>query len=157
VLWTFVSPTGIRHEVPAGYDGGNRWSVRFVPDEIGRWRVSWTQEFTEKPYRSEVGVFDVVGGDLDDLLGRLEEFHEEVRGLQEDRGSSTLVPYMIRFAKLERAILQRMTPSRYGGEEGKEIRSALRAVRTALGGDAVPDPIPLVADSPPRWARQSED
>ncbi|MCD6350807.1 MAG: DUF5060 domain-containing protein [Armatimonadetes bacterium] len=35
---TFVAPSGRSHQVEGFYDGGQRWLVRFMPDEVGRWR-----------------------------------------------------------------------------------------------------------------------
>ena len=59
VPWAFVSPVGVVHRVAARYEGGYRWSVRFVPDEAGRWRYTWKQHFAKDPYTSAPGVFDV--------------------------------------------------------------------------------------------------
>ncbi len=38
ILATFRSPSGKRHEVEGFYDGNQTWRVRFLPDEVGRWR-----------------------------------------------------------------------------------------------------------------------
>jgi len=38
VTATFRSPSGRQIVVDGFYDGGNEWRVRFMPDEIGRWR-----------------------------------------------------------------------------------------------------------------------
>ncbi len=38
VAATFRSPSGRQIVVEGFYDGGNKWRVRFMPDEIGRWR-----------------------------------------------------------------------------------------------------------------------
>ena len=33
-----TSPSGKRHKVSAFWDGGRTWRVRFMPDEVGKWR-----------------------------------------------------------------------------------------------------------------------
>ncbi|NLD43976.1 MAG: DUF4038 domain-containing protein [Chloroflexi bacterium] len=35
----FTAPSGARRIMPAFYDGGNTWRVRFSPDEAGTWRL----------------------------------------------------------------------------------------------------------------------
>lgn len=37
---TFIAPSGKAHEVDGFWDGGNRWRVRFMPDELGTWRFT---------------------------------------------------------------------------------------------------------------------
>lgn len=38
VMATFVAPSGKRVTVDGFYDGDNVWRVRFMPDEVGKWR-----------------------------------------------------------------------------------------------------------------------
>jgi hypothetical protein len=148
VPWTFVSPTGIRHEARARYEGGNNWRVRFTPDELGRWQFSWTQTFTEDPFASPPGHFDVVPGDLAAIQQSLKQLAEQVR--QANRRDRQLrVALMIRFERLERALLQLETPERFAADR-TALRAMLNEVRTALG-EAVPDSLPMNADKPPHW------
>lgn len=155
VPWVFVSPTGARHEVLARYEGESRWSVSFVPDEIGPWQYHWTQRFTDRPYRSPDGRFDVVGGDaasierqLVTLLERIDEQAVAADSLRRER-------LMLHFARLERAALATQTPSSFRGPSGLRLRGAIDRVRAALGGEPVPAMIPLRPDPGPEWAQPS--
>jgi hypothetical protein len=150
VAWTFVAPSGIRHEILATYRGGFRWSVEFVPDEIGPWAYSWSQAFTEKPYMSETGWFDVLGGDLSNLTKQLGLLAEELRRNKPREESQELIESMVRFCRLERAALQQQTPETFASAEGVELRRLLNEVR-ALLDEPVPDPIPLLPNRPTAW------
>jgi hypothetical protein len=156
VPWTFLSPTGATHEVLATYAGAHRWTVEFRPDELGAWRYAWSQRFTDTPYRSAEGRFDVIADDpatvergLADLLERLR--HElpsaEGRGAH-DAGPARTTARMVQFARLERAAMQLQTPETYRSPGGIALRARLNEVR-ALLQEAAPDPIPMVPDPGP--------
>ncbi|MEJ2239036.1 MAG: DUF5060 domain-containing protein, partial [Gemmatimonadales bacterium] len=52
VPWTFISPSGTTTEIQARYEGKNRWTVEFLPDELGPWQYSWSDDFVENTYHS---------------------------------------------------------------------------------------------------------
>jgi len=153
VPWVFVSPSGKQHNLMADYSGDSRWAISFVPNEIGLWRYHWSQNFAEHPYQSELGLFDVLGGDLQSLQEPLEKIAEEAKRSRPD-GPATLTPLMVRFSRLERAIMADMTADSYRSETGRETMAKLRQVRAAFTGGTVPDSIPMVPDAPPGWAQE---
>src|SRR5690606_15642897 len=87
VLWTFVSPTGVRHDVQAEYIGENSWKVEFYPDERGRWQYEWSQQFTEEGYRSAVLRFDVLLGSRENALIQVERFARMLEQTRPEPGS----------------------------------------------------------------------
>jgi hypothetical protein len=155
VPWVFMSPTGVEHRLMANYVGESRWVIAFVPDEIGLWRYQWSQNFTEDPYQSELGFFDVMGADLQSLQEPLEKIAQEANGKDPNK-LATLSPLMLRFARLERAVMSHLTADAYRSESGQDAMERLRATRAALYGHPVPDSIPMVPDSPPEWAKQKK-
>lgn len=172
VPWIFVSPTGVVHTVHADYLGDYHWKMNFLPDEVGPWRYYWTQTFLDEPYQSAVGSFDVV---LDDrILARkhLETFVKKARSTlvlnrhkrssaapQGDKNSSTTEDLryrlMMQFSRLERAVIQLETPESFRSESGRSLKQLLNSGRSLLGGQRMPDPLPLIPDQPPPWKRKS--
>ena len=126
--------------------------IPFVPDELGLWRYQWTQTFAEHPYESEVGYFDVLGGDLESLQMPLEKI-AQLASTHKQVELKTMSPLMLRFARLERSAMGQLTPEVYRSEQGRHILSVLRKTRAALAGGPVPDSIPMIPDAPPNWAR----
>jgi hypothetical protein len=155
VPWVFTSPTGVKHQLAANYVGDSRWVIAFVPDEIGLWRYRWSQNFTDHPYQSELGLFDVMGGDLQSLQEPLEKIAREAKG-HDPEELSTLSPLMLRFARLERAVMSGLTPDGYRSQNGNGAMEKLREARSALHGRPLPDSIPMVPDSPPDWAKRKK-
>lgn len=154
VQWTFVSPTGVKHEVRSAYIGDSRWRSSFVPDELGPWTYRWRQNFTEKGYRSAPGTFTVVARDrgavrdrLANLVARLSAPNVATDSLQRHRA-------MIELSRLERAAVRLEGPRAARAGRVTELRQLLKRARAALG-DPVPDSIPLEADAGPEWARET--
>lgn len=155
VTWTFTSPTGAVHEVLAAYLDQNQWRVRFTPDELGTWSVSWAQQFLDESYQSEALKFDVVRGEQAAIARAVEALAEAIGEDPPPEGSQLLLRYQIRLARLEQALISFETKQTYWQEGGGErIRSLLARLRARLG-EAPPNPIPRVADAPPPWARNS--
>jgi hypothetical protein len=129
----FISPSGNQREVRAEYQGEHRWTVRFAPDELGAWEYHWTQRFTENPYRSTDGHFDVVGGDLDNVSRQLAALADQIEaqgvGSRERRDR-----WMTRLMQLERCALSLQTPETYRSQRGAHLRELIERVRSALGG-----------------------
>lgn len=154
VPFVFLSPEGQRHEVLARYAGDFRWSVDFAPTSLGTWRFSWSEKFTDNPYTSEWGVFDVVAANREGMFVQLERFAEEARAIsRKDKRQLELA--MTRFAKLERATMQQLDPASFRSEEGAPTIAALRKIREILGGGTVPDSIPRVPDGPRPWEQKT--
>jgi hypothetical protein len=152
VPWEFTSPTGEVTIVHATYQGDFRWSVHFTPTELGRWRYRWSSRFTEEGYHSPEGVFDVIIVDRANARAQLDHFLERLKAEQKHRATDATERLLIRFARLERAVLQNETPESFRSPHGDSVRVALNAIRTLLGGE-VPPPIPLTADAPVAWDR----
>ena len=72
VEWTFLSPSGLLSRYESSYRGGYRWYISLRPDEIGTWRYYWTHTLAGDVARGPVGVFDVVAGDVETVLDRLD-------------------------------------------------------------------------------------
>lgn len=155
VPFVFLSPEGQQHEVTARYAGDFRWSIDFTPTSLGIWRFSWSEKFTDNPYASEWGVFDVVAANREGMFVQLERFAEEARAIpRKDKRKLELA--MERFAKLERAALQQLDPASFRSEEGAPTIAALRKIREILGGGTVPDSIPRVPDGPFPWEQKTK-
>ncbi len=172
IPWVFVSPTGVTHTVHADYLGDYHWKTKFLPDEVGPWRYSWSQTFLHEPFHSPVGSFDVVLDDPNHARKQLEAFIAKV--------SSTLAPnrkkgstrgsqgkniaaeekalrhrLMVQFSRLERAVIQLETPESFRSESGQSLKKLLNSARLLLGGSPVPDRLPLLPDHPPPWKRKA--
>ncbi len=129
--WTFVSPTGARHQQMAKYDGDYNWSVEFVPDEIGCWHYSWSQTFAELSVRkrgSEVRRRARRAGRRDRAASR--DRQAGCRARAEKRKDDT-ARLMGQFARLERATMQTMTPESFAAASGESLKAALREARVA--------------------------
>jgi hypothetical protein len=155
VPWVFTSPTGKRHRLMAKYAGDSRWVIAFVPDELGLWRYEWSQHFADPPYKSAIGYFDVLGGEIESLRKPLEKIAQEASSHDPEK-LTTMTPLMVRFARVERAMMAQMTPDVYKSEVGQEVRAALRKTRAALSGSQVPDSLRMVPDAPPYWAQEAQ-
>jgi hypothetical protein len=140
VVFVFTSPTGISHRRPAVYRERWRWSVEFVPDEVGPWRYRWFQRFTDTPYESPAGRFDVYGGEMDSVVAHLAELAEAVSGSAIDRFAAQR-----RMLAFEREGMRLLTPTSFRGKAGDSLRQALTAVRSAIVQRPIPDPIPMVS------------
>lgn len=152
VRFTFISPTGIEQQRQAAYNGGSRWSVEFVPDELGRWRYSWEGNFEAQPFRSAEGRIDVVAGSPAEISGQLDSLAVRLQRQRDSLSPEQRGLWMIRFARLERAALQQETPESFRSADGSALRRQLLAIRAILGGP-VPDSIPMRAFPAPQWVR----
>jgi hypothetical protein len=135
VTWTFVSPTGEVHRTPAAYEGDSRWSVRFEPDELGRWRGFFEHRLAT-PYRSSDAVFDVVPGDCANVARQLRELPERIRTRYPDiaeqgHGKAPLFYFGPEFWHLERAAALCGT-SGEPAARAAELAEAIREVRRTL-------------------------
>jgi hypothetical protein len=145
--FTFVSPTGVRHERIARYEGDWRFEVELLPDEIGPWRYVWEEHFTERPFRSAVGGFDVIAESLETVLAALEALEQRLAPGADGAGPESRARLHEQLSRLERAVLRFETPESFHSTEGRAVRTRLNEVR-ALLGEAVPVPQPL-AGLPP--------
>jgi hypothetical protein len=141
VLWTFKSPTGARHLVKAMYQGNYRWTVRFRPSELGRWNYWWTQNFAERPYKSSVGIFDVIPGATKSIRKQLLALRDQIRDSDLKTEAERVAVFGQAFMKLERAALRQETPETFRGKAGQKFRVLLRELRTELSGTTVPESI----------------
>lgn len=138
VLWTFTSPSGIENTVLATYAGDSRWRVRFVPEEIGRWQYQWSQNFTDTPYESAIGAFDVIPGDRENALQALDELIERANASDQPPGRQRGSTFSVAFNRLQRGLMRHETPESFplsdsqkdGGETGLRLDDA----RLVLGG-----------------------
>ena len=143
VLWSFESPSGASHSAQAEYLGRYRWRAELLPDELGTWRYRWTQDFLPERYLSAVGEFCVWASNLDQVMRHLAQLEKDVSGASRDV-RRRLRP---RLHALERAGMRLLTPDEYRGAGGERFRAAIRGVRSALWGKAVPVPIPMRSHS----------
>ena len=137
VVWTFLAPGGARHAVEARYRGDFRWEVVFEPGELGRWGF-WVEHSLDKPYRSPLGVFDVLPGDREDVARQLRDLLERIRAAELPPEAGVL-----RFGeelwRLERAAMQGETPESFRSGSGRALYDLLSEVRQALSEKKVPD------------------
>lgn len=149
VVWTFRSPSGRAYDVRAVYRGAFLWSVDFTPDEIGRWRYQWTQDFAEARFASAVGVFDVLGGDDGSVREQLAALRDRILASGLGDETERVDAFGTAFAALERAAMRWQTPESFASEGGQALRDLLDEVRAALAGKKVPEEIPLVPNRRP--------
>jgi hypothetical protein len=142
----------VKHEARASYRGENSWTVEFTPDELGPWRYSFSLNFSGKPYHSAEGTFDALLGSRTNARTQLEVFLRRIEADDPKQDEAALRLRMIAFARLERAAMQLETAESFASGSGDELRGLLRRIRARLG-EPVPDPIPLLPDRPPAWAR----
>jgi hypothetical protein len=150
VPWTFIAPSGRRHELVATYLGDHRYGVEFRPDEIGPWSYSWSHRFDRTEVRSATGRFDVIGGDLDRLRLALDDLEAALGASDAESRDAQREWWMTRFARLERAAMAAITPEEHRGTVGAELHARLDRLRGLLD-EAPPETIPLVPASPPDW------
>jgi hypothetical protein len=153
VPFVFHGPDGKERVVPARYEGDYRWTVRFTPDEPGRWTYAWGETFTTEPYRSATGTFDVlVDPDrLDDLLARLTE---DARAWDRKADPARGQVLSVRLTRLERAAAASISGSDFLRDGGAALRRRLNEARAALDAP-VPDVLPMKPDKPPEWKRKA--
>ena len=135
VTWSFISPEGYLEKIKSSYQGDYTWKVEYLPNIIGRWQYYMTNNFIKEPYTSEVGVFDVIPGDKDNIIKQLGQLLVEINNpyLNKDlKVSEKTNLYFQRFSRLERAILYTQTPESFRSEEGQEVRGILNKIRLAL-------------------------
>jgi hypothetical protein len=150
----FVSPSGAEHRVLAEFAGDHSWTIRFEPDELGPWRYVWRHDFVEEAtFESASGGFDVVIGDRENARAQLERFLAAL-GAAGQLDEAAKLRQMVVFSRLERAVMQLETPESFRSPAGAELKGLLNRIRALLAGEPVPDPIPLLPDDPPPWARQ---
>jgi len=145
VRWTFISPSQKEFQVEARYLGDYRWQVSFQPQELGRWKYHWTQNFAEAPYRSATGVFDVTAGDEANIERQLRRLLDQIKASGLEPADKRTQRLGIEFARLERRALQLQTPDSFRSQQGRELMDLLTEVRNALGGAPVPKPLEPVA------------
>ena len=132
VLWTFISPYGDVHEVMATYVKDYTWQVHFQPKEIGRWRYSWSQQFTSTPYQSDVVQFDVIAGDQANIARQIKMLHHAIQNVNRSAGPKNHKEFQLAFLKLERAVMQQQTPDSFITTEGTRLKEMLNSVRAEL-------------------------
>ena len=110
---------------------------------MGRWHYWWTQNFNDDPYKSTVGIFDVLGGDIEKIRQQLLALRDEVV-LSNLSKINCQKEFGIEFTRLERAAMQLQTPESFRSSSGQELRELLHELRTLLSGEDVPEPMPLL-------------
>lgn len=66
LLAEFTSPDGRKVETWGFYDNSNTWRLRFMPDQIGKWKyVAW---FTDQTKQKISGTFQCVPSDIPGLI-----------------------------------------------------------------------------------------
>jgi hypothetical protein len=150
VHWTFRSPTGIEHDVKAAYEGDFAWRVNFKPDELGPWAYRWTHTFTDTPYGSPAGRFDVIAADISAVLVALAALESRLLELRRSDGAPLVDLHRARimFSRLQRAAMSFQDPEKFRGNLGRDLVRKLDRVRAALHGADIPEQIPLIAHPP---------
>lgn len=138
VVWTFLAPGGARHPVEARYRGDFRWEVEFEPRELGRWGF-YVEHRLDKPYRSPLGVFDLLPGDREDVVRQLRDLLERIRAADPDPRTEGVADFGQELWRLERAAMQNETPESFHSESGRALYDLLSEVRQALSEKKVPD------------------
>ena len=151
VPWIFISPSGGYDTLLAEYRGDNTWGVSYRPEEPGPWRYQWSQEFTDVPFQSAVGRFDVAVRDREAAWSALERLAQEI----EDHGDLPMEDlrrrFLDRFHRLQRASLWWETPESFQELDRGPLLGLLSRIRTALAGAAIPDSIGLAPSPPAAW------
>jgi len=139
----FESPRGKRFEVPGDYQGDYTWAVTFTPDEIGRWRYGFEEDFLKDRYQSAEAWFDVVLLDRENARAQLRALADRLRADPPADDGAPFPDLGPSFWRLERAALRLETPESLASESGRELLGLLTEVRELLGGRPVPDTLKL--------------
>lgn len=142
VLWTFIGPSGRKVQALANYVGDNRWRIDFTPDEVGRWRYYWSQNFIDAPYTSALGQFDVVIEDTQQAVKGLQALIENIQNSYLKKGDERVEAFGPQFYRLQRALVNLEQPNglpwRADDPESGQVLESLDEVREALGGALAP-------------------
>ena len=142
VLWSFVSPSGVEHEIPGEYQGGFRWKVGFVPDELGRWSFRWSH-CLDSQQTGPRGCFDVTATRIEPILERLRAIPPAVGDGAASRDPMFVERQRFVFSRLQRGAISLLDPVSYRSHMSGELRVALRKARSALWGRQMPAEIPM--------------
>jgi len=144
VTWTFFSPSNKKYKVLAEYSGDYRWEIKFKPDELGRWQYFWTQHFIEAPYKSPIGVFDVIPGNRDNALQALKLLIEKIQSSNLSKGPARMYEFGPAFYRLQRALLNYETPDSYtlnkSSKDERLLKELFDKAREALSGEKPSEP-----------------
>jgi len=135
--YTLVSPSGKRFEKIAHYEGDYRFSLSFLPEELGRWHYRFAHEF-EFPYESAEGVFDVVGTDRTGVVAALDALAERLEREGVVLDEKRIPVHSPHFWRLQRALLALETPESFMSPAGRERFAKLTRLREILGDRPVP-------------------
>lgn len=141
VPWTFVSPSGQEHRVLAEFQGDSTWEVIFLPDQVGRWRYRWSQDFLPERYRSAPGSFDVVTGDRDQTLQALRDLAASIEHSDISSWRKRMATFAVPFQRLQRGLLRHQTPEVFDleADDPGGVGAELDRTRHLLSGRPLPE------------------
>lgn len=148
---SFLSPGGRKFTIDATYQGDYRWAVDFVPRVPGTWQYTWTDHFTRKTRKGPVETFDVIPSDRADVLAALRSLADSLSSLPKAPEGRSKRDLLVAFSHLERAAMAVQTATSFRSDSFAPFRATMDSIRDVLGGEPVPDSIPLVPNQPPRW------
>lgn len=142
IRWEFTSPSGAVHSLLADYTGQFTWTVRFRPDELGRWRYTWSYDLNYER-RGPEGGFDVVCEEIAEVADGLDRLRVRIEAAHAAAESAQLEKERVSFSRLQRAAMYLLAGHSSASEENQRIRERLDAVRAVLWGRPIPDEIPM--------------
>ena len=146
VVFSFVAPSGTTYNVDANYLGEFRWHVKFTPNEIGRWRYFWEDNFTWNMRRGPDSVFDVIAQDMDIVLTALKALQTEISQSDLSSAEERLTHFERRFNSLQRAAISLLNPETFHSTQGSSVREKITEIRATLASEKL-------AETPSEWAR----
>lgn len=154
VVWDFLSPTHLEYQMKAEYQDNYLWEVHFNPPELGRWHYFWKFNF-DGYQRSSQGIFDVVGGHRSNIKKQLETLLKEIKNSKIKTSAGRMKYFEVPFTRLERAAFQLETPESITSESGYKLRKLIDELRFPLGGEPIPEVIPMQA-FPRKWRENNQ-
>jgi hypothetical protein len=141
VPWTFSSPSGREHRIPAEFEGDFTWRVSFVPDEVGRWEYTWRQCFLTEPYQSATGTFDVTTGDREDALKALGRLATSIQASGISSWKERVSVFAVPFNRVQRGLLRLQTPEEFDMEAADPggVGAELDRTRQLISGRPPPE------------------
>jgi acyl-CoA synthetase (AMP-forming)/AMP-acid ligase II len=119
--------------------GGDIEFLGRIDDQIkGRWTFSWRHDLSGKPLQSEIHVVDVVARELPAVSRSLTKLRSDIEASGAIARSHDMLPFEIRFMKLERAAVALLAENQDNSKSGDLIRKEIKGLRELRSGEPVP-------------------
>ena len=126
-------------DIVATFDGNYSWRTEVMADVPGRWSFRWQHELSGSHSQSEWHVIDVVARELEPVYDSLIRLQEAIESSGAVARSHAMLPFELRFMRLERALAAQLAENGASDTKRQEISSIIKKLRETLSGREVPD------------------